>query len=316
MAKVNPPPALRIPQKINQDPELRAYFEQIGTILFQLWTRTGGGNDNIADANIDAGVADNKATQALSLLTQYIQESGVDQAVSDAQITEVIQSISRLSQEVSLAGTNGEAKAFQALGAVATLGQDTAVTNAVLEAKLAQALDVIAKLSQTVELLAVAPPPREFKRARYGQFYDTTTQIPAAINTPYAITFNTTDVTKGVYLGSPTSRIYVDTEGVYNFLFSIQIDKTSGGTGIFWVWPRINGVDVPDSNSQVQIQGNNAEQLVTVGYFFELNPGDYVEIMYAVNDTSVQVQNFAASGFYPSIPSIILTVSNNIQGVQ
>jgi hypothetical protein len=341
MAKVNPPPAIRIPQKINQDPELRAYFEQIGTILFQLWTRTGGGNDNISDTGIDAGVADNKATQALSLLTQYIQESGVDQAVSDAQIAEVIQSIGRLSQEVSLAGTNGEAKAFEALGAVdklsqevslagingeakaiealgavGTLRQDTSVTNAVLEAKLAQALDVIAKLSQTVELLAVAPPPREFKRARYGQFYDTTTQIPAAINTPYAITFNTTDVTKGVYLGSPASRVYVDTEGVYNFLFSIQLDKTSGGTGIFWVWPRINGVDVPDSNSQVQIQGNNAEQLVTVGYFFELSPGDYVEIMYAVNDVSVQVEAFPASGFYPSIPSIILTVSNNIQGVQ
>lgn len=174
----------------------------------------------------------------------------------------------------------------------------------------------IAELQKQVQALQVTPPPREFKRARYGQFYDTTTQIPAAINTPYAITFNTTDVTNGVYLGSPTSRIYVDEPSIYNFIFSIQLDKTSGGTGIFWVWPRINGVDVPDSNSQVQLQGNNAEQLVTVGYFFDLNAGDYVEIMYAVSDTSVQVEAFPASAFYPAIPSIILTVSNNIQGAQ
>ena len=82
------------------------------------------------------------------------------------------------------------------------------------------------------------------------------------------------------------------------------------------MWPRINGVDVPDSNSQIQIQGNDAEQLVTVGYFFDLKAGDYVEIMFAVNDTTVQMDYFPASAFYPAIPSIILTVSNNIQGVQ
>ena len=177
-------------------------------------------------------------------------------------------------------------------------------------------LSALAELAKQVDALAQLPPPREFKRARYGQFYDTTTQIPAAANTAYAITFNTTDVSYGVTIGSPTSRVYVDEAAVYNFLFSIQIDKTSGGTANFWVWPRINGTDVPNSNSQVRIQGNDAEQLVTVGYFFPLNAGDYVEIMYAVSDASVQVQYFAASAFYPAIPSIILTVSNNIKGVQ
>jgi hypothetical protein len=174
----------------------------------------------------------------------------------------------------------------------------------------------LGQLATAVEGLQMSPPPREFKRARYGQFYDTTTQAAGAINTPQAITFNTTDISNGAFLGTPTSRVIVDTEGVYNFLFSIQLDKTAGGTGIFWVWPRINGVDVPDSNSQVQIQGNNAEQLVTVGYFFELKANDYVEIMFAVNDITVQVDSFPASAFYPSIPSIILTVSNNIKGVQ
>lgn len=185
-----------------------------------------------------------------------------------------------------------------------------------LETQVCCQISEIAELQKQVNGMQLLPPPREFKRARYGQFFDTTSQIPVAINTPYAITFNTTDVSNGVYIGSPTSRIYVDEPNIYNFLFSIQLDKTTGGTGIFWVWPRINGVDVPNSNSQVQIQGNNAEQLVTVGYFFQLNAGDYVEIMYAVNDTSVQIEAFPASAFYPSVPSIILTVSDNIQGVQ
>lgn len=185
-----------------------------------------------------------------------------------------------------------------------------------LETQVCCQVSEIAELQKQVNGMQLLPPPREFKRARYGQFFDTTTQIAAVINTPYAITFNNTDVSNGVYLGSPTSRVYVDEPNIYNFLFSVQLDKTSGGTGVFWIWPRINGVDVPDSNSQVQMQGNNAEQLVTVGYFFKLNTGDYVEIMYAVNDTSVQIQSFPASAFHPSIPSIILTVSDNIQGVQ
>jgi hypothetical protein len=185
-----------------------------------------------------------------------------------------------------------------------------------LETQPNSLIDDIAQLQSQIQALQVTPPPREFKRSRYGQFLDTTTQIPAAINTPYGVTFDTTDVSNGVYVGSPTSRIYVDERGIYNFLFSIQLDKTAGGVGLVWIWPRINGVDVPNSNSQVRIQGNNAEQLATIGYFFELNAGDYVEIMYAVDDVTVQLQSFASSAFYPAIPSIILTVSNNIEGVQ
>jgi len=208
------------------------------------------------------------------------------------------------------------ATANSALAQLAALAQESAINAALAENKANQALALVDKLNKAVEGLQMTPPPREFKRARYGQFYDTTTQIAAAINTPQAITFNTTDVSQGVYLGTPTSRVYVDTPNIYNFLFSIQLDKTSGGTGIFWVWPRINGVDVPDSNSQLRLQGNNAEQLCTVGYFFNLKANDYVEIMFAVDDISVQAEAFPASAFYPSVPSIILTVSDNVQGVQ
>lgn len=247
--------------------------------------------DVVNDVSIAAGTAQASAVQALGMIANLANDAAVSELVADI-------------------------KATQALDQISALAQESAVSAASAENKANQALALLERLTTAVEGLQMAPPPREFKRARYGQFYDTTTQIAAAANTPYAITFNTTDVSNGVFLGSPTSRITVDTEGIYNFLFSLQIDKTSGGTGLFWVWPRINGVDVPDSNSQVRIQGNDAEQLVTIGYFFDLKPNDYVEVMFAVSDTSVQVEAFPASAFYPSIPSIILTVSNNIQGVR
>ena len=129
----------------------------------------------------------------------------------------------------------------------------------------------IMNLATDVQALAVTPPVLpSLKRSRYGSFYDTTTQTATVINTAKAITFNTTSLSKGVYLGSPTSRVYVDTEGVYNYQISIQLDKTSGGTAEFYIWFRLNGVDVTDSASQIRIQGNDAEIFSALNYLFDL----------------------------------------------
>jgi hypothetical protein len=176
--------------------------------------------------------------------------------------------------------------------------------------------ELTAELQKQIEGLQMTPPPRQFERSRYGSFYDTTTQTATTINTAKAVTFNNTDLTNGVYLGTPTSRVYVDTPGIYNFDTSFQLDKTAGGVGLFYLWFRLNGVDVPDSASQIRIQGNNAEVFSSLNYFFDLNAGDYVEIMYSVDDLTVEILAEAASAPHPGIPSIILTVSNNIGGIQ
>jgi hypothetical protein len=173
----------------------------------------------------------------------------------------------------------------------------------------------LANLATDVQGLAVSPPVTpQLKRARYGSFYDTTTQLGTTINTAKAITFNSTDLSNGVYLGTPTSRVYVDTPGIYNYDMSFQLDKTSGGTGEFYIWFRLNGTNVANSASYIQIQGNNAEIFSSLNYFFDLNAGDYVEIMFSVSDLSVEVAAFPAVAPVPAIPSIILTVANNIEG--
>jgi len=176
--------------------------------------------------------------------------------------------------------------------------------------------ELTAELQKQIEGLQMTPAPREFERSRYGSFYDTTTQTATVINTATAVTFNSTDLTNGVYLGTPTSRVYVDTPGIYNFDTSFQLDKTAGGVGLFYLWFRLNGVDVPNSASQIRIQGNNAEIFSSLNYFFDLNAGDYVEIMYSVDDLSIQLLAEVAAAPHPGIPSIILTVSNNIGGIQ
>jgi D-ribose pyranose/furanose isomerase RbsD len=235
---------------------------------------------------------------------------------ASASANSALAQIIALAQETNVNDAALNAKAQDALDRIALLAQETAVTVALAESKANQALALVDKLNKSVEGLQMTPPPREFKRARYGSFYDTTTQTATTINTAKAITFNNTDLSNGVFIGTPTSRIVVDSEGIYNFDTSFQLDKTTGGTAEFYFWFRLNGVDVPDSASQIRIQGNDAEIFSSLNYFFDLKANDYVELMFSTTSLSVEIAAFAAAAPHPGIPSIILTVNNNIGGVQ
>ena len=218
--------------------------------------------------------------------------------------------------EVNVSAGTAQATANDALAQLSGIAQQLAVNCALAENKANQALALVDNLTKAVEGLQMTPPAREFKRARYGSFYDTTTQTATTINTAKAITFNNTDLSNGVFIGSPASRIVVDSEGIYNFDTSFQLDKTSGGTAEFYFWFRLNGTDVPDSASQIRIQGNDAEIFSSLNYFFDLKAGDYVELMFSATSLSVELLSVPATAPVPGIPSIILTVSNNIEGVQ
>jgi hypothetical protein len=168
----------------------------------------------------------------------------------------------------------------------------------------------VATLQTAIQDLAVGTPRFEPNPINYGQFYDTTTQTAAAINTAYGMKFNTSSNRYGVYVDpADSTRIKVTRPAVYNMQFSLQLDKTSGGTGLFWVWGRINGTNIADSASEVRIQGNNAELFVAANLFVSMSDGDYFQLMWAVDDTTVQIQSKAAAGVVPGIPSVILTMT-------
>ena len=178
-------------------------------------------------------------------------------------------------------------------------------------------VDQLAELAKQVDALAQAPSNTPQLRNRaYGSFLDTTTQTAAAINTAYGITFDTTELSNAVYIGSPTSRIYVDKIGVYDIQFSAQLDNTSGGSHLIYLWLRKNGTDVPYSASQVRLKGTDGELVAAWNFVQQLNAGDYVELMWSVSDTSVQILSQAAAAPVPAIPSVLLTVTDNISGYQ
>lgn len=147
----------------------------------------------------------------------------------------------------------------------------------------------------------------------YGSFSDSTDQTAAAINTAYALTFNTTATSNGISIGTPTSRIVATNSGLYEFSFSAQITSTSASTKVLTFWPRKNGTDYANSAMKASITGANTTLAISRSMFFSLNAGDYIEAMWATDDTGVTIESAPSTAFAPATPSVIMAVSQIAQ---
>ena len=144
----------------------------------------------------------------------------------------------------------------------------------------------------------------------YAEFYDTSQQTVASINTAYPITWNGTDVTDGVSLNvSDTSKMEFNYSGVYHIDMSATIHSTSASSKDVWIWPRIDGVDVANSSSMVNsLDANNHRQTINRSGLFSLTSGQYLQWMWSTNDLDLDLHGTAASAFGPAVPSATVTI--------
>ena len=144
----------------------------------------------------------------------------------------------------------------------------------------------------------------------YGSFYDTTTQTATSINTPYSMSFNTTDITNGVAIsGSGNNKIKVTNAGVYNIQFSAQLARAVGsGTEDVLIWIRKNGSDLSYTNTDVTFAGGtNVKTVAAWNWFVTAAANDYYEIMWSTTSTNIVLEaNLTPT---PAVPSVILTVN-------
>lgn len=143
----------------------------------------------------------------------------------------------------------------------------------------------------------------------HASYYDTTTQTNPVANTVNLFTYNSVTSEFQIERGKPTSKIYLANAGLYNFQFSAQLDKTGGGKDSIFIWPRINGVNVPDSTTKVVIQGSTDEVVAAWNFLLVVQAGDYFELAWQSNDTDLIILAQAPASNYPGVPSIILTVT-------
>jgi hypothetical protein len=155
----------------------------------------------------------------------------------------------------------------------------------------------------------------EADSAPYGTFQDSTDQTAANTTTAYAVTFDTTDYSNGVYL-SNSSRLNVRNYGIYNIQFSIQLKNTTNDSQDTDIWFRKNGTNVAGSNSRFSMParkstGDPSHLIAAMNFFMEMNAGDYVEIMWRVSDVGVSIEQYptSTSPTRPAIPSAIATLN-------
>jgi hypothetical protein len=143
----------------------------------------------------------------------------------------------------------------------------------------------------------------------FAELIKTTTQAATAINTATAVTWSSIPITRNISLGSPASRIVFARKGIYDITTSFKVSANSANPKNIYVWFRVNGADRPDSAVIETETGANDFASLTRSFYFDLKAGDYVEAMFAVTDTTLELRATSATAFAPASPAAIATIS-------
>lgn len=142
----------------------------------------------------------------------------------------------------------------------------------------------------------------------YGVFSGTTGQTLAAADTAYAVELDTTDSANGVSVAS-SSQITVSQAGFYRVTASYQITSSNNSTITAYFWLAKNGTDIPNTTRAITTKAKGDTKPVAVMYAVSLAAGDYVELMWAADSTSVELGGISGLSFAPDAPHALVEVT-------
>ena len=142
----------------------------------------------------------------------------------------------------------------------------------------------------------------------YGEFYNTTGVTPVAANTAYALSWDGATISDGVM--ATGSQIEVSESGLFHFNARVQFSSGNANTKSAWLWWRLNGTTTYSNSAVIgTLSTNNGYVVLRNSQFFSLAAGDYIELMWAVDDTSLAPTNVAATAFAPAAPCGLIEVT-------
>lgn len=151
--------------------------------------------------------------------------------------------------------------------------------------------------------------PTVEQQRTYGVFSKTTDQSPAATNTAYTLTFDSADISSGLSIGTPSSRIVASRAGLYQLEARVQITSGNSSSKDVYVWFRKNGTDIPNSSRVITSDINNGYVTLAMTEIVSLEASEYIEMAFAASDTAVTIDTVAATAFAPASPAIILSIT-------
>ena len=147
----------------------------------------------------------------------------------------------------------------------------------------------------------------------YGAFSSSGTQLAISANSINIMSATTTDLSNGVILSANT-RFVMQNAAVYNIQFSAQLQQNANIDSTISIWFRKNGNDVPNSNTELAIDKNQAgpSKLVAAwNYVDSFNANEYIEIAWSSPDSTMRLlyQGTQTGPVRPATPSVIVTVT-------
>jgi hypothetical protein len=139
-----------------------------------------------------------------------------------------------------------------------------------------------------------------------GAFNSTITQSGSAA-VSQSMTFNNTDITEGVTLNGGGTQLTLTNSGTYNIQFSAQVLAGTGADTI-WIWLKKNGTNVSNTATKLVLRNNEAD-VAAWNFVVPAVGTDYFELVWQSVDGHATLLTEAASGNYPAIPSVIVTVT-------
>jgi hypothetical protein len=147
----------------------------------------------------------------------------------------------------------------------------------------------------------------------HGSFYSVLDQNYVA-NTANPVIVENTAFSQGISVVNNTD-ITIANPGTYNLQFSFQLTNSDSQIHTASFWIRLNGVDYPDSNTEIDVpssHGGNSGKIVAAWNIMgvAVNPNDFVQIMWSANNSGVEISHIAPqiNPTRPATPSAIITV--------
>jgi len=139
-----------------------------------------------------------------------------------------------------------------------------------------------------------------------AKFFSTVDQTAAIVNTAYALQFENTYLGEAISItGTQITPLY---SGVYNFELSVELTSGSASSKELSFWVRRSGVDIANTARTHVIAGSGGVDDFEYSFTMDLTAGQYLEIMWATDDTAVTIDYQAAASPRPAVPSTLLTV--------
>ena len=121
----------------------------------------------------------------------------------------------------------------------------------------------------------------------YGFFSDGTQTNPVA-NTVNIASFGISGPTNGITVVGGNA-LTVANAGIYTMSYTLNMNKTSGGTSGISIWLRQNGTDIPGSSQSLDLINTLSTIFVSGNFTVSMAAGDNIQLCWSSADTTVSL---------------------------